>query len=79
MVIDNNGNAEHKINRICGKGRKQTEKKIMSLLVNITKRKLKLLGHIKRKEGLEDLIFTGQIEERKDRGKQCINRPSEHE
>ena len=41
-----------------------------SLLKNIRKRQLKFLGHILRKEGLENLCLAGRIEGRRARRKQ---------
>ncbi len=37
------------------------------LILNIKKRQVKFLGHIMRKEGLENLILTGQIEGKRER------------
>ena len=39
-------------------------------MLDIRKRQLKFLGHIMRKDGLENLILTGWIEGGRDRGKQ---------
>ena len=50
-----------------GLRRMQTRRK---LKLDIRKRQLKFLGHIMRKEGLENLILTGRIEGGRDRGKQ---------
>lgn len=43
-----------------------------TLILNIRKRELNFLGHIIRKVGLENLILTGQIGSKRDRGKQRI-------
>ncbi len=42
------------------------------LILNIRKRQLKFLGHIMRKEGLENLILTGRIEGKRDKGNQRV-------
>ncbi|MGX9987587.1 reverse transcriptase domain-containing protein [Soonwooa purpurea] len=47
--------------------RMQTKRRLM---LDIRKRQLKFLGHVMRKEGLENLILTGRIEGGRDRGKQ---------
>ena len=47
--------------------RMQTRRRLM---LDIRKRQLKFLGHIMRKEGLENLILTGLIEGGRDRGEQ---------
>lgn len=38
----------------------------------ILKRELKFLGPMMKKEGLENMIPTGKISNKRDRGKQCI-------
>ena len=43
-----------------------------SLLNTIRKQQLKFLGHIMRKEGLENLTLTGQIEGKRSRGRQRL-------
>lgn len=43
-----------------------------TLILNIRKRQLKILGHIMRKEGLENLILTGHTEGKRDSGIQRI-------
>lgn len=39
---------------------------------NIKKSQLKFIGHVMRKMGLESLILTGQIDGKKERGKQSL-------
>lgn len=41
-----------------------------TVIFRFTKRQQKLLGHVKRKEVLENLIFTGHIERKRDMGRQ---------
>ena len=41
-----------------------------SLMISIRKRQLQFLGHIMRKEGLENLTLTGRIEGKRSRGRQ---------
>ena len=43
-----------------------------SLLKSIRKRQLEFLGHIMRKEGLENLSITGKIDGRRSRGRQRL-------
>jgi len=47
--------------------RAQTER---NLLASIIKRQLKFLGHVLRKDSLENLVLTGKIEGKRDRGRQ---------
>ena len=41
-----------------------------SLIKTIRKRQLQFLGHIMRKEGLENLMLTGYIDGKRDKGRQ---------
>ena len=41
-----------------------------TLLMIIRKRQLKFLGHIMRKNGLEELILTGSVDGKRSRGRQ---------
>src|ERR1041385_1911783 len=42
------------------------------LVINIRKRQLKFLGHIMRKEDLEEIIVTGKIDGKRSRGRQGL-------
>ena len=43
-----------------------------SLIKNIRKRQLEFLGHILRKDGMENLRMTGFVSGKRSRGRQCI-------
>lgn len=59
--------AESAMARICEHRRTKR-----TLIINTRKRQLKYLGYVKRKESLENLIFTGLIEGKRNRGKHHI-------
>lgn len=44
----------------------------MNVISNIKKRQLKFIWHIIRKDSLENLLLSSQIEDKRERGKQRI-------
>lgn len=68
MVIQKGIMREHVINGVVF-GKVETK---ITFTVNIRKRQLKIRWHITRKEGSENLIVTGQIEGKRERGRQRI-------